>query len=300
MFDSPNNRNFTNNAAFEDVDLQTFLGDNSEENYALHSIIVKIANNNPTVAAGIESIMKGELSFRSFDRALSTLITAKNERALQSVEAALQVTIGEVKNYHAKGSPYMGNKKTSLYLYTLQTMILNLGKWKLPNKLRNTFKPNLLVKLQYARMKCAYAGVDENVIRQECFTTAYQQPYDKYLRNFEYLDEQRLDAFINRVRRYEVTQNPGDLYERRSYEELYAETQKSNTLEKIVLYIESTFGIKKLDTDFYTRNFHAVNEVIAHYIGSNELQKIYSISDLLKQYLEGREQFKATLNGRIV
>lgn len=299
MFNLETDRNSANDSAFEDVDLQTFLNDSSEENPAIHAIIAKIANNNPTVATGIESLMHCKLIFHSFERALSLLITAKDERVLQNVEAALQVTMKDVKTYNMKGSPYMGKKETSLYLYTLQTMILNLGKWKFPNKRHNTFKPNLLTKLEFVRMKCTYAGIEEEVIRSQCFTTAYQQPYDKYLRSFEYLDEQRLDSFIIRVRRYESTQNPADLYDRRSSNEVYNNEQKSNILNKIISYIESKFR-KKMSLDFYTRNYVAVNEVISQYIGSNELQKICNIADMLKQYLESREQFKATLNGRIM
>ena len=293
MADTRTTDNGINNLTFEDVDPQTFLGDNS----ALRTIIAKIANNNQTVITGIESLINEELIFRSFDRALSLLITAKNEQNLQRVEAALQITINEVRNFNAKGSPYMGNKKTSLYLYTLQTLIFNLGKWKFPDKKRNTFKPSLLVKLQYAKLKCAYANVGYDVIRDECFTSMYQQPYDKNLQNFEFLDEQRLDSFINRLRKYEKTHNPGDLYEPKSFDQLYASAQKSNTIEKVINYLKVTFGVKDLNMAFYQSNYNAINAAIGKFVGSNELQTIYCISEALKNHLQSEEQFKATLHG---
>ena len=289
---------YTSDTSFEEVDPQVFLGDSSGQKAVIRSIIAKIANNNPTVTTGIESLMNEELIFRSFDRALSLLITAKNEQNLQRVEAALQVTINEVRNYNAKKSPYMGNKKTSLYLFTLQNLILNLDKWKFPNKKKNTFKPNLLLKLQYAKLKCAYANVNENWIRFECFSSAYQQPYDKYLSNFEFIDEQRLDSLINRLRKYETTKNPDDLYDSKTISDFRASIQKNNRFDKVITYIEVTFGIKKLNLQFYTTNINAVNQAIAKYLGTNEIQTIYGVSEALRQHLVSQEQFKATMQGQ--
>lgn len=285
----------SDNQVFEDVDTQTFLG---EEASAMHRIVTKVANNNPTVTAGIESLLREDLVFRSFERAFALMITAKSEQHLQRAEAGYQVTINEIKQYHASNSRYLDHKKTSLYLFTLQYLILHLGKWKFPEKRVNNFKPTLLQKLHEARLRCAYAGIGYDVLRQACFSKDYQQPYDKNLRNFEFLDEQRLDTFLANLKRYDTTRTAHQLYKLKSLSRDNAPTQAENALEKIIRHVETTFGIKELNLHFYTRNFHAINEVIANFIGTNKLPVIYNVAETLRQYLESQEQFKTTLRGQ--
>lgn len=290
-------KNLNSNLTFEEVPLETFLGVKSERESALDAIIIKIANNDSTVAAGIKSLLQEELIFHSFERAMTLLLTAKSESHLQRVEAALQITSNEIRNYHAKGSQYITNKKASLYLYTLQNMIFNLDKWKLPNKKYNTFKPNLTQKLQYAKFKCKSLNISEDTIRLECFTNAFQQPYDKNLRNFEFLDENELNLFIKRIQRYETTHNSDDLYKRRPLNEMYSMIETSNPyLDNIISYVEACFGIKKLTLHHYTRNFHTINDAIAKYIGEKDLYKIYNLAESLKDYLSSKEQFNETLH----
>ena len=117
--------------------------------------IAKIADYNPQVMAGVEALLNEQIDLRSFRRALVLLLTAKNERYLQAVEAGLHVTIGEIKNYYVQGSPHMDGKKTVLYLHTLQQLINNLSKWEFANGKPNQFKPTLTPKLRFVDLKGA-------------------------------------------------------------------------------------------------------------------------------------------------
>ena len=175
-------------------------------------------------------------------------------------------------------------------------MILNLDKWKFPENRVNCYRPQLMLKLEDLRFKCGYLNIPESVIRKECFSDAYKQPYDNNLRSFEYLDEKALDNFIKRVHKYELTHNSYDLYHGSKLNKLNFDMQANQTLERIIGVVETSLGIKELNTHYYTRNFHVVNEVIAKYIRTNDVYVIYSIAESLKQYLESREQFRSTLH----
>lgn len=290
------NPSITNNLKFEEVPLETFLGAESARKSSVHSIIAKVANNNKTVIAGIESLLYDELIYSTFERAIKMLLTAKTEAHLMKVEAALQVTSNEIQNYHAKGSQYLSKKKASLYLYTLQYLIVNLEKWKLPGKKYNGYKSQLSQKLYYARFKCKCLNISDDTLRLECFTDAYQQPYDENLRNFEFLDEKELDGFIKRIERYETTFNLDDLYKRKPFNELYSTVKNSNNIENLITYIKAYKGVKDFSLHYYTRNFHAVNDIIAKYVGTNDLYAIYNIAESLKDYLQRSEYFKNMIN----
>jgi len=282
---------------FQEVSIDSFINDDPNKGTALRHIISKIASDNPTVIAGIESLLNEDVNFRSFRRVLPKLLLAKNEQQLQKVEAALQITANEIKDYDAKGSLYITHKKASLYLYTIQNLILNLDKWEFPENRINQYRPRLMVKLEDVRFKCGYLNISENVIRKECFSDAYKQPYDANLRSFEYLDEQLLDAFANRIRKYEMTRNSHDLYHgsKLTTFKMNDAAVANRTLEKIIYNIESNLDIN-LNLYYYTRNFHKVNEIISQYLGTNDVYVIYSIAESLKQYLESREQFQSTLH----
>lgn len=280
---------------FEDVPLETFLGAESARKIGITKIISKITSNK-TVAAGIESLLYDELLSEDFERAFKMLLTAKNETQLLKVEATLQIISNKIKTYYQKGSQYLTSKKASLFLYTTQHLIFKLGKWKLPNKQCNIYEPQLAKKLKYARFKCKCLNIKDDTIRLECFTDAYQQPYDKNLRNFEFLDEQKLNSFIKRVERYETTFNIDDLYEKKPLNELYVSVKNANNIENLIAYIKAYKGIKDLTLHYYTRNFHAINDIIAQYVGSNDLYNIYNIAEALKDFLQREEHFKAIIN----
>jgi|GEM_PF-3241676 len=286
---------FDPKSAFEDVDIQTFTGTSTPESDALRTIITKIAGNNPTIISGLESLLTEKVILRSFERAILTLVTAKNERALQTVEAGLQTTINEVKMYNAQNSPYMTRQKTSLYLYTLQHLILNLDRWTLPKHAFNHFKPALKEKLQYARQKSMAFGITDDIVRRECFSTDYQQPYDPSLRNFEFLDESRLDSFINRLHRYEITQNPRDLYNFRSYTEPKGASEKTKAVETIIKHMEKRFQIKEMDLNYYKQNCNAINKEIVCIFGPDNLPAVVEIIDSVSQYLEAKQHFQTQL-----
>ena len=287
-----NNQN--NLKAFEDVSIDSFIGNEADKDTALRHIVSKVALDNPTVTAGIESLMKEEVYLRSFRRFLPMLLLAKNEQHLQKVEAALQVTANEVKEYKAKD--LITHKKLCLYLYTIQELILNLDKWEFPDFKINHYRPKLMSKLEDVRFKCSYLNIPEVVIRKECFSDAYKQPYDNNLRSFEYLDEQSLDNFAKRIHKYEITRNSYDLYHNSKLTKLNINDESNQTIERIIYVIEANLGIEELNSHYYTRNFHVVNEVIAKYIRTNDVYVIYAIAESLKQYLESREQFRSTLH----
>ena len=282
----------TTKPEFEDVDIQTFIGSNTPDNASLRAIIVKIAGNNPTMVSGLESLWTEEVLLRSFQRGLLTLVTAKNERALQTVEAAFQTTINEVKTYNAQNSPYMDDKKTSLYLYTLQNLVMNLDRWKLPHNALNRFKPALKEKLQYAKLKSISFGIGDDIIRRECYSTAYQQPYDPALRNFEFLDEARLNSYINHLRRYEVTQNPRDLYNFKTLTPPKITTKRTQAVETLIKHMEKKFQIKKMDLNYYKKNFYAINQELIEILDSNDIPKVSEVIDSIAQYLEAEQQFQ--------
>lgn len=279
---------------FEDVDLSVFLGpDHAEKKSKIHTIIAKIADDNPEVTAGIEGLLNESVPLPSFERAIALLINPKNKRHLQAAEAALQVTMNEVKSYHAQRSPYMTTKKTALYLYTLQYLVANLSKWKFQNGELNTFKPALIEKLEEVQLRSICLGIRKDVIRNECFSRIYQDPKHPVLANFEFLDEQRLDAFSNRLKRYEITGNALDYpATANTYQQLPRELrQKRQTivLEKIISHIEDTLGIPKLDLDYLTQNTQTVRQIIGDFINANDQQTIDDIIDRITRQL-GKHQ----------
>lgn len=281
---------------FEDVDIKDFLDANKPENIALHKIINKIAGDNPTVALGIESLLTEKIILRSFERAFSTLITAKNARVLHNVEAGFQTTINEVKNYHDQNSPYMTRQKTSLYLFTLQHMIMNLDHWTLPHHEINDFVPSLKKKLKYARSKSKLLNINDNIVRRECFVTDYQQPYDPVLRNFEFLDENRLDSYINRLHKYEITKNPNDLYDAKMFPTSRVTNQKTKAVETIIKHMEKKFKIKELDINTYKKHYKAINQEVVNLFGADDLPAIYEIIDAITQYLGAKQQFQIQID----
>ena len=284
---------------FENVDIQDFLEENKASNVALRKIINKVAGDNPTVALGIESLMSERIILRSFERAFVTLISAKNDHTLQSVEAGFQTTINEVKSYHEQNSPYMTAKKTSLYLYSLQHLIMNLDGWKLPNHERNNFKPALKTKLQQARSKSKILGINDSMVRSECFSTDYQQPYDPVLRNFEFLDEVRLDNYLNNLRKYELTRNLSVLYDSKMFPTARATNQKTKAIETLIRHMEKKFKIKELNLEFYKKHFNVINQEIIKLVGADSLGTIHDVIDAITQYLEAKAQFQIQIDQNI-
>ena len=109
-----------NKPKFEDIPLEAFLGSESKQKTQLRAILAKIADNNQTVIAGIESLLAEEVIFRSFERALPLLLNAKTTAQLKRAEASLQITANEIKKYKDKGSFYISNKK-QVYLISRYT-----------------------------------------------------------------------------------------------------------------------------------------------------------------------------------
>lgn len=255
--------------------------------------IAQIAGDNPKVIAGINALLNENVILRSLDRALSLLVNARSENYLQAVEAGLQVTVNEIKNYHAKHSPYMNDEKTSLYLYTLQHLITHLGEWEFRNGEPNHYKPILTQKLRYVEIKGAGLGIRKDIIRRECFSKAYQQPNDQVLSKFEFLDEQRLDAFTKRLNRYEITQNPCNLFEStKNFQNLLQTLSSPNyikIIEKLIQHLKDNLEIMELDLTYLKQNIQVINTEIGKFIGSNDPQKIDSVNKAILQHLENSQ-----------
>ena len=294
----PNGDKFNKlDSVFEDVDIQRFIGSNSLENKALHAIITKVAGDNPTMISGLESLLTEKVLLRSFERGFCILITAESVRELHMVEAALQTTINDVRTLNDQKSPYMNDKKTSLYLYTLQNILMNLDHWKLPKNVRNNFVPSLKNKLRFAKFKSECLKISDDTLRRECYTTDYQQPYDPALRNFEFLDETRLDSYINHLRRYEITKNPRDLYSFKTITTPEIEDEKRiKVVKTLIKHMEKKFHIKEMDINYYKKNFNAINQELITLMGPKDLATLYEIINSISQYLEKEQQFKDQIN----
>ncbi|MCM1403904.1 MAG: hypothetical protein NC133_00115 [Prevotella sp.] len=281
---------------FETVDLSLFLGsEDTAKTNRFHNIIAKIADNNQEVTAGLEALFHETVSLPSFERAITLLITAKNERQLQAVEAALQVTINVIKKYHAQRSPYMTTKKTALYLYTLQYLITHLGNWKFQNKELNNFKPALVQKLQDVKQKSNYLGINDAVVHNECFTTIYQQPNHPILSNFEFLDEQRLDAFANRLSQIELRQNTRN-YSSNLTDETMTKRQKA-FVDQIINYLECILGVPKLNSAMVIKNQERIQQAIGGYIRNNDSREIDKIMRNIMFILQKTEMQSSLNNG---
>ncbi len=255
--------------------------------------IAQIAGNNPKVIAGINALLNENVIFRSFDRALNLLLNARSEHYLRAVEAGLQVTVNEIKNYHVQHSPYITDDKAALYLYTLQHLITHLGQWEFKNGEPNHYKPILTQKLRYVELKGASLGIRKDMIRRECFSKAYQQPNDQVLSNFEFLDEQRLDTFTNRLNRYEITQDPCNLFEsNKNFQTLLKTISSPNyihIMEKLIQHLKESLEIMELDLTYLKQNVQTVSKEVGKYIGSNDPQKIESINKAILRHLENSQ-----------
>ena len=227
----------------------------------IKNLLSKISDR--TAKSGIIVLFTEEHTLKSLDRAKEVLNTAKNEHDLQIIEAALQTAITEIREFNIRGSQYWDNGKTSLYLYTLQYLILNLNKLDLGNNAENKYTPKIVTKLQEMHAKCDELGINFNVMRQQCITTQYQRPDNDELRNFKFIDVNRVDAFNSRLKKYAVTHNKEDLFDSKQlYQTLPTSEQIDIIINKLTTHLERKFNITKLDLSTYdTRILDILQEI---------------------------------------
>lgn len=243
---------------------------------------------NQTAVNGIKSLLGEDYTFRSFERALQMLSVAQDERDLQVVESALQTTITEIKEFNKQGSKYWDDKKTSLYLFTLQYIKLRLNGFELANG--NKYKPRLVEKMKHLKDKCVKLGVSEEVFTSQCMTTKYQQPDNEDLANFKFIDSEQVDAFAKRLSKYAITRNEKDLYEASAYPQMPSPDQIKVILEKLVTHMEKKFGFPELDLLTYNLNFPAIAAEIHSLFRTAEPAVVNGIIDAMTKLMEAKEQ----------
>lgn len=246
---------------------------------------------NQTVIDGVKSLLNEKYTFRSFERALQVLSTAQDERDLQIVEAALQTTITEIKEFNKQGSKYWDDKRTAWYLFTLQYIKLRLNGFELANG--NKYKPRLVEKMKHLKDKCDKLGLDEEIITSQCTTTRYQQPDNEDLANFKFIDIERVDAFSKRLSKYAITRNEKDLYESSTYPQMPAPEQIKVILEKLVTHMEKKFGFPELDAQTYRQNFSAIAAEIYELFCTTDPVVVKGIIDAMTKLMEAKEKHAA-------
>ncbi|MBR4418839.1 MAG: hypothetical protein IKT33_02410 [Clostridia bacterium] len=290
-----------NQTKYDFVPLNTFLGKKNTAVSKMDLIIEKITNN-LKVREGIKSILDGEILFRSFNRAITILLTAKNKAQLERADRSLQIAANEIKNYEKIGGSSIPHYQIALYLYTIQELMINLDKWKLPGNQETNYVPSIIEKLRNVKFKCACLGLNEDVIREECFSNDYQIPYDDVLRNFVYLDEEEVDAFLKRLSRYEVTQYYGDLY-KKTLQSTWKVASEEYDIGIILCHIKINLGINRLTLKSYEENHWEIRKIINQYIGTDDIYPRTVLANALKDYLLKEEQYNKTLhrydNGRV-
>ena len=116
------------------------------------------------------------------------------------------------------------------------------------------------------------------------------------MRNFEYLDDEELDAFIKRLARYEVTRNARDLYKKTSLSFHQEWVNDYNELEILIYHINANFSLRKLTFKFYKDHTREINKIISKYLETDDLFKIFEVSQSLKDHLIKEQQFNDLLH----
>lgn len=301
MLDDYNTKSDPKNRLLDfEVDLDAYL---TPEDFVLpinkmHGIIAKIADNDPTVTAGLEGLINETLPLPAFERALTLLVTARTERQLQMVEAALQVTINDVKNHHAQNPLLMPTQKCALYLNALQFLITNLGRWNLRDNKKHNFQPAILQKLQNVSERSLSLGLDDTIVNAQCYSTAYQDPEHPVLQDFKLLDEDRLNKFHKNLQHYESIKNinraSSDAAKNQQLlQQLVTNQNYAEFLDRVVNHLKITLKVENIDADFVTQNQQAVSQGICLYIDSNNKQIIDQTMDDLVRHLNRRERNQA-------
>lgn len=287
--------NSINTAVFTEISPNEFL-DQKKLN-TLHAIIDKISGGNPTVSLGIESLLVEKHRLPRFDHAFETLITGKNDTILRSVEAGFQTTINTICSASREKTKSYSQHETSLYLLTLQYLILTLDRWKFPKNTPNHYTPVLKLKLQTAYNLGRQLGLSEKDIRRQCFTTEFQQPYDPVLRSFLFLDEARLDNLISLLNKRDAANDPNFIHKIKSLSNISSATfQKDDKIESLIRFLQAKLKIKKLNLSEYEKHTNEIKKLIINMCEPDNYVQYYAIIDALKQNLETKHQLEIQTN----
>ena len=272
------------------------IGQTKLDDPKIKSLLSKISNK--TARNGVIALFNEEYSFKSLDRALDVISMAKTEHDLQVVEAALQTTINEIREFNVHGSKCWNDGKASLYLFTLQYLILNLNKYELENS-KNNYVSQLAFKYQNTCKKCIDLSVDLDIMNQQCLTTEYQQPENEDLKNFKFIDLKRVDAFNMRLNRYAVTRNKEDLFDTKDYlKGLPTKEQIDIILNKLILHFEKKYKLEKFTLKAYDEHLiEILNEINTIFATANKGVSRY-INDALYNRLKVQE--KDSTAGRLI
>ncbi len=291
-----NNVSYHNQPKYDFVPLNTFLGKKIVLSPKVDVIIEKITNN-LKVREGIKMLLNGEIVFRSFNRAITILLTAKNKAQLERAEGSLQVAANEIKNYEINGGASISHYQVALFLYTIQELMINLDKWKLPGNKESSYIPNIIQKLNNTKFKCACLGINESVIRDECYSTDYQIPYDDVLCNFIYLDEEEINSFTKRLNQYEKTKSQYyNQFLKKSLQSSYNIQSKDYDASMIVYHIKLDLGIDHLNLKAYEENYWQIKKIISQYLRTDDIYPCTVLATALKDLLVKEELYNKTLH----
>ena len=285
----------TKKLRFQNIDVKSF---DKPSDTTLRAIISKIADGDPTVTEGIETIMNDEIVLKPFNRAIINRVSARNTRDLQTADGSLQVAINQVlKLYYDNESQYMTKLKASLYLNALQYLMMGLDKVKLPDGQINDYIPAWKKMLIEVRNKALAFGLDDKVVRHECFSTEFMVPnkYNNALCNFEFCDEKLIKSFADRLKKYEKTRNPEILIDMKTFPSGRETSQKSTNTEKLLAELAKRFNVAKITPSYYHKHANAIKSEILKMCPDN-LSMTYDVINAVAQYLRAEEQYRILLN----
>lgn len=292
------NSNETHKLKFIDVNPDEFIDKNKQ--ITLHTIIDKISGGNPTVSLGIESLLAEKHRLPRFDHAFETLITAKNDTALRSVEAGFQTTINIIRSASQDEMNSYSKHEISLYLFTLQHLIMTLDRWKFPENKPNHYVPTLKKKYQTACQLGKAFGLNEKDIRRRCFTTEFQQPYDPVLRSFLFLDETLLDNLLNLLKKRDAAHDPNFIHKIKSISTVSsATTKKDEKIESLIKFLQAKLKIKKFNLAEYEKYTPEIKKIIINMCDADNYVQYFAVMDALKQNLETKQQLEIQTNTSI-
>lgn len=169
--------------------------------------LTKLINAEPFLLNGVENLVNDRLVFDALNRAATALANAKNSDNLQAAEAGFQTTINEIRQINQTKNSYISNDKAAQYIFTLQNSIFCLSDWKFANGKENNYVPLLTRKMNQMLMQATEMGLDPAAIRDYCYSDAYQSKTRPELADFQFLDDQKMDAVLNDFRQYQLTKD---------------------------------------------------------------------------------------------
>lgn len=169
--------------------------------------LTKLVNAEPFLMNGVENLVNDRLVFDALNRATTALANAKNSDNLQAAEAGFQTTINEIRQISQNKNSYISNDKASQYIFTLQNLIFCLSDWQFENGKENNYVPLLTRKMNQMLMQASETGLDPAAMRDYCYSNVYQNKTRPELADFQFLDDQKMDAVLSDFRQYQLTKD---------------------------------------------------------------------------------------------